>query len=471
MSSQRSVGKGLFRRQGVTRKAITISVLVLGISLLILPAAETYSSQSFIHELPYNEEGMTGQAVSGGIHWVLTHGIYGYNRTYSSPLARTSYAHEAHYSVKYNHSYSTWSEELFGWHMGTYTGNFNQPPDHHPDPSPIYHSQPVVFWEILIDYEIDGGRTGGVWEQDVANGGWNTPHYYTINYVRPENGQYVWSFKIDSTTVAELYNWNSSGQAEAGCNRNSINSDCNNYGSFSSIQWHNVSTNVWYNLGYGGVNSYRYVAYDYADSLICTDPGYRRQQPNPPNTSIVIDRGVGGAGGGQALSGTFMPSSQASTEANSTSTVSDFKTSANLETAKQTAGFGIKTPKETLGGNISSVYSTDDRPENIINADYNNGLRLRGSELSSPIDYAARISSMQDMSRKANVHPDKLPYLVNVAGHQGMLWPAHKNVGDIAPGTAAIYWCDSGVEYRVAGNQAMLLDDAKAMSVANSFYK
>lgn len=460
-----------WRRYRLLNVVFPIIATLLAFLFTMLPVAIGTTQWNYVHELQYNEEGVSGQQLSQSrIQFLNTRGIIGSNRTYASNLAKTSYAHEAHFAIRHRQNYYVWSNEKFGWHMGTYTGNFNRIPM---DPNPIYHSQPVVFWEIMINYNMADGSSGGVWAQDVAYGGRNTNHTYTINYVGPHNGQYMWSFKIDSTTVAELDNWNPYGMACAGCNRNSTASDCNNYGAFNTMKFKEYRTNTWRSFGYKSVYPYRYLLGDHVESLLSTDPGYRRIVNSPDGMEVV--RGVGGGGAEEYtysisndISDSPMKSSSSSGEETPETDV--FTEYSDVTTAQQSAGFYAKTPRETLGGKVSSVHATTDRPENVVSTEYDNGLLVSASR-TDQIDYAARIKSMEDLTEKANIHPDKLPYLIDVAGHQGMLWPAHKNVGDVKPGSAAIYWWDSGVEYQVVGSINILLNDEQAKNLASSFYQ
>lgn len=124
-----------------------------------------------------------------------------------------------------------------------------------------------------------------------------------------------------------------------------------------------------------------------------------------------------------------------------------------LEEAMHITGLKIRVPKSTLGGK-PAVITLVVPEKNVgsgasIYCTYNNGMNL-SSESSPQMDYAGQIANMKHLNSVSAVHPDKLPYLVTVAGHQGMLWPAHMNVGDTHPGVPVLYWWDSGVAYTLS---------------------
>jgi len=118
--------------------------------------------------------------------------------------------------------------------------------------------------------------------------------------------------------------------------------------------------------------------------------------------------------------------------------------------AIQSTGMNIRVPRDTLGGAPTAVKTVAADKElgtnTYIYCTYSNGMNLN-AESSPQVDYAAQIANMEQLNRTASIHPDKLPYLVTVAGHQGMLWPAHMNQGDTQPGVPVLYWWDSGVSY------------------------
>lgn len=147
--------------------------------------------------------------------------------------------------------------------------------------------------------------------------------------------------------------------------------------------------------------------------------------------------------------------------------VKDFK---DPDAAMEYAGFSIRQPKDTLGGMLIFAEASNNIIVNSVALIYSNGLTFYAELRPEPIDFKGRIASMEELSRQAQVKPTKLPYLFDVAGHQGMIWPPHMNAGDKVPGTAAIYWWDSGVEYRVHGSDKGFTEE-KALQVANSAYR
>jgi hypothetical protein len=150
----------------------------------------------------------------------------------------------------------------------------------------------------------------------------------------------------------------------------------------------------------------------------------------------------------------------------------DFK---DPDAAMEYAGFSMRQPKDALGGMFIFAVATDNKIENSIALFYSNGLTFSATRRPKLGSFEDRIESIKETTIKSGVKPEHLsslnmPYLIDVAGHQGMNWPHPKRKDSKEPETASLYWYDSGIEYQLSSSDKGFNID-KALQVANSAYR